>query len=418
MREAGAGSASEATSASDLAVDLRLIGRLVEGTEPAVIVTDLDGRITYWSAGAERLLGWPAEAVLHQPVDVISSASDDALTSEQIRNGLTRQASYTAEFALQVGGRDPVPVRVTTSPILDDRSRATGTVAVLVDISDRVAAERAARLRATQMTAVAAVGELAIAHTSLATLLDSALRQAVQALGADVGSVFLVEEHDLRMAASVGLPRRLAGSHRVPFGDESLAGYTLQRDDPTVVEDLASETRFVPPPALLEAGVVSGATAVMRVGGRGEGVMGVYSRRRRAFDADDLNVLRSIANVLAHAMERERAHQQLSRIAITDELTGLPNRVLFLDRLEHALANLDPGGFVSVLYGDLDGFKHVNDALGHGAGDELLRAAATRLLDSVREAWPRDTSGLLERLGLYLLADAGELAADLLLAPS
>jgi diguanylate cyclase (GGDEF)-like protein/PAS domain S-box-containing protein len=372
-------------STSDLAVDLRLIGRLVEGTEPAVIVTDLDGRITYWNAGAERLLGWPAEKVLHQSVEVISAASADSLTSEQIHRGLTRQASYTAEFALQVGEREPVPVLVTTSPILDDRGRATGTVAVLVDISDRVAAERDARLRATQMTAVAAVGELAIAHTSLVALLDSALRQAVQALDADVGTVFLVEDHDLRMAASVGLPSRLAGSHRVPFGDRSLAGYTLERDDPTVVEDLASETRFVPPPTLLDAGVVSGATAVMRVGGRGEGVIGVYSRRRRSFDADDLNVLRSIANVLAHAMERDRAHQHLSRIAITDELTGLPNRVLFLDRLEHALANLDPGSVVGVLYGDLDGFKHVNDALGHAAGDELLRAAATRLLDGVRE---------------------------------
>src|SRR5690606_16917040 len=79
---------------------------------------------------------------------------------------------------------------------------------------------------------------------------------------------------------------------------------------------------------------------------------------------------------------------QLSRIAITDELTGLPNRVLFLDRLEHALANLTPGHFVSVLYGDLDGFKHVNDALGHAAGGELLRAAAARLLGSARGAGP------------------------------
>ena len=165
----------------------------------------------------------------------------------------------------------------------------------------------------------------------------------------------------------------------------TLAGFTLEHEHPTVVEDLPSEARFIPPPVLLEAGVVSGANTVMRVGGRGEGVIGVYSRRHRSFDDDDLNVLRSIAHVLAHAMERERAHQQLSRISITDELTGLPNRVLFVDRLEHALASIDQGESVSVLFGDLDGFKHINDALGHGAGDELLQAAAARILRHVRE---------------------------------
>ncbi|MFP5255119.1 MAG: putative bifunctional diguanylate cyclase/phosphodiesterase, partial [Acidimicrobiia bacterium] len=335
--------------------------------------------------GAERLLGWPAEAVLHQPVDVISSASDDGLSSDQLRRGLTRTEPYTGEFHLQVGDRPAVPVLVTTSPVLDDAGKVTGTVAVLVDISDRVTAEEEARLRARQMTAVAAVGEMAIAQTSLTALLDGALRHAVHALDADVGSIFVDDGGDLRMVAAVGLPGRLLGVHRVSPGHGSLAGFTLEHEGPTVVEDLAAETRFVPPPVLLEAGVISGANAVMRVGGRGEGVIGVYSRRRRSFDDDDLNVLRSVANVLAHAMERDRAHQQLSRISITDELTGLPNRVLFVDRVEHALANLDPGSSVSVLFGDLDGFKHVNDALGHAAGDELLQAAAARILRHVRE---------------------------------
>jgi len=372
-------------SAAPLAVDLRLRARTLDAVGPAVVVTDLEGHITYWNAGAERLLGWPAEAVLNRPVEVISSASDDALTSDQIRRGLTRQAAYTGEFALAVGGLDPVPVLITTSPILAGDGRTTGTVAVLVDISDRVAAEQEANLRAAQMTAVAAVGEMAFMQTSLAALLDGALQHAVRALGAEVGSVFVVEDDELRMVAAVGLPRRLLGKHRVPFGSGSLAGYTLERDDPTVVEELAAEARFHPPPVLLEAGVVSGATAVMRVDGRGEGVIGVYTRHRRTFDDDDLNVLRSIANVLAHAMERERTHRELSRMAITDGLTGLPNRVLFLDRLEHALAHLDDGHFVSVLFGDLDGFKDVNDAWGHTAGDDLLRAAAQRLGLHVRE---------------------------------
>lgn len=76
------------------------------------------------------------------------------------------------------------------------------------------------------------------------------------------------------------------------------------------------------------------------------------------------------------------AHDQLEHQALHDSLTGLANRVLFTDRLDHAL--LHPDADVSVLFCDLDDFKIVNDDLGHAAGDELLRQVAARLLECTR----------------------------------
>jgi diguanylate cyclase (GGDEF)-like protein len=76
------------------------------------------------------------------------------------------------------------------------------------------------------------------------------------------------------------------------------------------------------------------------------------------------------------------ARDQLEHQALHDPLTGLSNRVLFADRLDRAL--LQPEAEVSVLYCDLDDFKLVNDELGHEAGDLLLKAVATRLLECVR----------------------------------
>jgi diguanylate cyclase (GGDEF)-like protein len=79
----------------------------------------------------------------------------------------------------------------------------------------------------------------------------------------------------------------------------------------------------------------------------------------------------------------EKAGSQLEHQATHDALTGLPNRVLFLKRLDHAL--MRPSSDVSVLFCDLDDFKPVNDRLGHAAGDLLLALVAARLLDCVRD---------------------------------
>jgi diguanylate cyclase (GGDEF)-like protein/PAS domain S-box-containing protein len=84
--------------------------------------------------------------------------------------------------------------------------------------------------------------------------------------------------------------------------------------------------------------------------------------------------------------DRRAREDELTRQALHDPLTGLPNRTLLLDRLTQALSS-EPGsgGSVSVILANLDGFKDVNDALGQPAGDELLRFAAQRLLGCVRE---------------------------------
>ncbi len=107
----------------------------------------------------------------------------------------------------------------------------------------------------------------------------------------------------------------------------------------------------------------------------------------RRFTHEHYAVFTGIGNVLANAIGRRNAERALAHQALHDPLTGLPNRSLLLDRIELALArSVRTGENVTVMLIDLDGFKDVNDTLGHGAGDDLLRIVARRLQQTLRDA--------------------------------
>jgi len=106
------------------------------------------------------------------------------------------------------------------------------------------------------------------------------------------------------------------------------------------------------------------------------------------------------ALALVHEKTRELSHQ-----ALHDTLTGLPNRALVLDRAEQLLARAarEPGTLAGALFIDIDGFKHVNDNLGHAAGDQLLMTVGERLQGAVRD---HDTVGRLGGDEFVVLVDS------------
>jgi diguanylate cyclase (GGDEF)-like protein len=120
---------------------------------------------------------------------------------------------------------------------------------------------------------------------------------------------------------------------------------------------------------------------------------------------EDERFVRTVADLTAAALRRWGAEQQLRHQSMHDTLTGLPNRALVLDRLQVAFDRaVRPRSPVSVLFLDLDGFKAVNDTLGHAAGDDLLIGVAVRLRAAVR---PGDTVGRLAGDEFVVLCDGG-----------
>ena len=161
--------------------------------------------------------------------------------------------------------------------------------------------------------------------------------------------------------------------------------------------DLATDDRFpaFTPPALADG--LAGAFAFpLQQGGTRLGVVSLYSDTPGPLDAAGrlaANTLVDVASAyVANAQAREQAQRRADRFrtsSLYDGLTGLPNRTLMQQRLEHATRRAERShSYSGLLFIDLDQFKSVNDTYGHEVGDHLLRAVADRLSSIVR---PGDT---------------------------
>ena len=126
-----------------------------------------------------------------------------------------------------------------------------------------------------------------------------------------------------------------------------------------------------------------------------DGILCAYNRTGlEGFEAGELTVLEALARELAGAMEKAELVEEVLHQALHDGLTGLPNRTMFNQRVQRAIAAAQPsGGRVAVLLIDVNRFKEVNDTLGHHNGDLLLQDFSTRVGNSLR---PGDT---VARLG-------------------
>lgn len=115
--------------------------------------------------------------------------------------------------------------------------------------------------------------------------------------------------------------------------------------------------------------------------------LAVRTLREGAQDCLEKRQTKDLGRAIRFALERYRFTRKVRVAAVSDELTGLPNRALFNDRVQSALRRAlrnDDG--VALLYMDLDGFKPVNDLYGHAIGDLVLRKVATRLRRTLRAA--------------------------------
>jgi diguanylate cyclase (GGDEF)-like protein len=248
------------------------------------------------------------------------------------------------------------------------------------------------RERQTLLERLARVQRLIVDRAVLQNVLDEIVTGARDLLGDEVVGLRLVDREDptvMDMVASVGVSRTLMAAIREGSVGEGAGGRAIAEGRVVVIEDYAQANEGLPP---FQAEHLQAAMAApVHENGQVVGSLTVGSRSAgRTYDPGEQEVLLAFAELASLALTDAHNFEDALHRAFHDALTGLPNRALFRDRLEHALARSkrrdDP---VAVLFLDLDSFKRVNDSFGHAAGDQLLVAVARRLRECLR---PGDTA--------------------------
>jgi diguanylate cyclase (GGDEF)-like protein len=249
-------------------------------------------------------------------------------------------------------------------------------------VTDRKRTEAVLSRVGLQHAAIAMLGQAAVSGLLPDALMAEAAEHVGRVLAADFAAVLALspDGSELRLVAS-----QQSTSPPDPFTGGPAAGsqprYTLEVCEPVVMVNARREARFEPWPP----GLASAATVPISEHGQRFGVIEAASRSARRFDRDEVTFLQSVADLLAAALARALVEGEVRHQALHDALTGLPNRALFVDRMALALArSRRQRTGLAVLFADLDGFKQVNDTLGHHAGDEVLVEVALRLTNVLR----------------------------------
>jgi diguanylate cyclase (GGDEF)-like protein/PAS domain S-box-containing protein len=368
---------------------------LVEQIPAAVLVTSADPvvrpdgslhyPVTFLSQRIEEVTGFSREEWLATPGLWFSRMHPDdqpRVFAEAVRTDETGEP-FEATYRFQRKDGRWVWLENRAVMVRNAEGKPLFWHGLLIDVTERKRAEELLLAQTTLLRLIAEAAPLSEILELLCHLVEQQapdLRCSVLLLGSD--------DRLYHGAAPSLPPRYLAAIDGLPIGPQAgSCGTAAYLDRPIFVEDIASDPRWADyREAALEAGLrACWSTPIRGTSGTVLGSVALYASEPRGPQPHEERLLELATQLAALALERWQESEELRHRAFHDPLTGLPNRLLFLNRLEHAVVRAQrDGGGIAVLFLDLDDFKQVNDTWGHAVGDAVLQEVAARLSRQVR----------------------------------
>jgi diguanylate cyclase (GGDEF)-like protein/PAS domain S-box-containing protein len=342
----------------------------------------------------ETLLGWGGfdeGLVVGRPFrDLLAPGSQLLYETRHLPVLGLQGFAHEVSLLLQLSNGEQLPVLVNATRVLDGAGIPHEVRIGVLDASKRVSYER--ELLITKRNAESLAARISVLQNASAAFADSNTEVQV----ADHLST-IIEDALVATAACVAVPG--AGGRLEVIGgtnlldglivdDTQIVGVTvLESERPLVVgttdDDLARYPQIVT--AMRAARLHTVAVFPIMSDSMPVGVTAAFFARERIIADHEADMVLALARQASQVITRVRAQEQIAHAARHDPLTGLVNRMALRTAIGSALLpDTRPPGPLSVMFLDLDGFKAVNDRLGHNVGDVILREVAARLSSSVR----------------------------------
>ncbi len=370
--------------------ELHRVATIVESSADAIISCSLDGIIRTWNRGAQRLYGYSLSEAEGQMIDLIvppEKRTNDRHQMERLKRGEIF-ANIETHRMKQDGSR--FPVSLTLSPMRGPDGTVSGYSVITQDVTESKQAE--ARVQEMNAQLQSRVAELQT-HTQELNLLNElsdmvqvcqTTKEAYEVMAASLVALFpddagmvavLNASHDrVETVASWG---GVTSARAFP----AEACWALRRGRAYALDDAPGRLRC----AHLARSPLRRYVCVPMMA-RGE-MMGVFHLSSATTSSREIQhqLAQTVASQLALVLANFRLQESLRDQSLRDGLTGLVNRRSLERSLERGVQRVTRlGQPLSILMLDLDHFKHFNDTYGHGAGDQLLRAAGHLLQANIR----------------------------------
>lgn len=376
---AGARIVTESTELLTAEVDF--LRAVLERLPAQIFVKDAQSRFLYANSATLSHMGATSLEHVRGKTDFAFYGPHDAQQFFDLEQTILRTGVAVTDREEKFIGLDGLPAFHLSSklPLMNRNGDVTGIVGFSVDITERKREEMLRRGQSELLEMIARSGPLPEVLEALVLLIESQLSGIY-------GSILLLDDAGRRLfkGAAPNLPDAYNDQiEGVTIGNlVGSCGTAAWSGQPVIVSDIMKDPRWANYRSLAAAfGFRScWSTPILAQQAHVLGTFALYSFEVREPNADELMLISVATHIAGIAIERKRAEERIHYLAHHDTLTGLPNRASFKERMAAALGEARNGGHrVSLVYVDIDNFKVVNDTLGHGAGDQLLREFADRM---------------------------------------
>lgn len=406
--------------AATTALNLQLVEHTERVEEYDAALRHAGTRMWRWDPSSGRIAWSPppdgsaVTAADHRPgylagfVASLHAEDRDAVTAV-LAAAVADRAAHELTYRLVLDGGEQRWLRTSARYRERTPTKPGGVLGLEVDVTaERLATVRDAR-RLREAEALVSIGDRALRADEAQVFLHEVAAIVHRAIPAPLSAVLRIDDAGLLVAAGVGWREGTVGHAVLP----AIPG--LPRGDAP-----AAGTGPVQANLLRDHDIRSGVSATIRTERGPWGVVAAHSTVVTDFDDDDALFLAAVANLVGTAIDRLDGAERLRRHATHDDLTGLPNRALLLDRLATIVeTGRRNGHHAAVVHVGIDRFGLVNETYGHEAGDALLVDVAARLRDVAPQGATVARFGGDEFVLAALCAgpdDAADLAAEVLAA--